>query len=221
MTTAKHGLLKTIVAIAATTAAWTAANAQGQLEIVYNNSSVPLNASYGSALEFGDQVSLQGLNRDLYRFEFEYNASLAPAASKQGLVRMYANDGPGGAPGTLLFETDPFALPTGQGTLDFSQIGGVKLPNQLTWTLATAGLSGSEKFEVQLFSPPSIGKSADDFWQKNAFGGWTLTVLSSAAGSAPANFSARITAVPEPTTMAFVLGGLALMGVAGYRRKNS
>lgn len=221
MTTAKHGLLKTIVAIAATTASWTAANAQGQLEIVYNNTTSRVEASYGSPLEFGDQVTLQGLNRDLFRFEFEYSATLTPSASKQGLVRMYQNDGPGGAPGTLLWETDPFQLQTGQGTVIFNEITGVKLPSSLTWSLATSGLGGGESFNVQLYNPPSVGSSADNFWQKNAFGGWTLTVLNNASGTAPANFSARITAVPEPTTMAMVVGGLAAMGVAAYRRKNS
>lgn len=220
MTTQKHGLLKTIVVLAASAATWTAANAQGQVEIVYNNTTTSLQASYESALEFGDQVTLQGLNRSLSRFQFEYSASLTPSANKIGVVRMYANDGPAGAPGTLIWETDPFTLENGQGSVSFDGVTGVTLPNTLTWSLVASGLSGGERFGVQLYDPPTVGSSGNEFWQKNAFGGWSSQVLNNANGSTIANFSARITAVPEPTTIAFaVVGGLALLGVS--RRKNS
>ena len=219
MITQKHGLIKTIVVLAATAATWTAAYAQGQVEIVYNNTSISLQASYDSALEFGDQVSLEGINRKLSSFQFEYNASLAPSPSKIGVVRMYANDGPAGAPGTLIWETDQFSLENGQGRISFENITGVILPQNLTWSLVASGLNGGEKFGVQLYDPPSIGASAADYWQKNAFGGWSLQVLNNANGSTVANFGARITAVPEPTTMVFaVVGGLALLG---YSRRKS
>ena len=57
--------------------------------------------------------------------------------------------------------------------------------------------------------PPAVGASLDDFWVKNTSGGWSTFLIDA---NTPANFGARITAVPEPTTMALgLLGGLALL----------
>lgn len=216
----KHSLLKTAAVATAVAACSSQAFAQGQLEVVYNNTSTPANAAYSSALEFGDQVTLQGLNRKLTTFQFEYSATLTPAATKQGVVRMYANDGAAGAPGTLLFESDPFELGNGYANITIDGITGVTLPNTLTWTFITSGLAGGESAGVLLYNPPSVGASGNDYWQRNAFGGWTSQVLNNASGSAVANFSAKITAVPEPSTMAFAMvSGAAALGYAIRRRK--
>ena len=216
MTTTKTRILKAVGLLAASLTLCISGFAQGP-EIVYNNTTTSLGQQYTSDLEFGDQVTLDGANRLLSQFQFEYFASLTPAASKQGLLRIYQNNGTGGAPNTLVFESNPFTLNNSFNQVIITGITGVTLPSTFTWTVAFAGLTGSEAGGLLLYNPPSFGSSADDFWQKNAFGVWGLQRLPGSGSTA--NFGAKITAVPEPGTVQIaMLGGFCYLGFLLFRR---
>lgn len=216
MTTTKTRILKAIALLAASLTLCTSGLSQSA-EIVYNNTTSPLGQQYISDLEFGDQVTLDGQNRLLSQFQFEYFTSLTPAASKQGILSIYQNNGTGGAPSTLVFESNPITLLNGFNQVVISGISGVTLPTTFTWTVKFAGLTGTETAGLLLYDPPSIGSSADDFWQKNAFGAWGLQRLQ--GGNINANFSAKIAAVPEPSAVQIVmLAGVCYLGLAAFRR---
>jgi hypothetical protein len=197
-----------------------------QTEIVYNNTSTPLtgpsneNLVINSIFEIGDNVTLDGQNRLLSRFEFEYSALLTPAADKIGVARIYANDGVGGAPLTLLYESDPFLLDNGLKSVSIDGISGVTLPDSITWSFGASPLGAGEASGLLLYNPPTVGSSDSAYWEKTAVG-WVSKVLDVPGQTVPANFSARITAVPEPTTIQLaILGGLAVLGLRSYRRRS-
>jgi hypothetical protein len=77
-----------------------------------------------------------------------------------------------------------------------------------------SGIDGAEQAGLLLFNPPTVGSSLPDFWRKNADNSWSTFTID--AGATPANFNARVTAVPEPGT--YALGLLGLMSVAAFRR---
>ena len=73
-------------------------------------------------------------------------------------------------PGTLLYTSDAISLKNGYQTYTVTDIGGVDLPDKVTWTVefstgSTAGLV--------LGGTDVVGSSLNDFWQKDA-AGWTL-----------------------------------------------
>lgn len=197
-----------------------AVSAMAQSEIIYNNTSAPLNSVYSSNLEFGDEINFAGQNREVSRIQFEYNANagLVPDANKVGTFKIYANDGANGAPNTLIYSSGTFGLQPGSHTIniDTSTLRFL-VPNTVTWTLSFSGLSGGDSAGALLYNPPTVGSSPDSFWQKDALGAWGRTVLS----PLPANFGARITAVPEPGTVTLMaLGAIALGGYALRRRSS-
>jgi hypothetical protein len=178
------------------------------------------NQVVSSLLEIGDSLNLTGQNRQLSVFEFELAGTLTPDAAKVGIVRLYANDGTSGAPGTLLYESPTFALESGPKSYKISNIQGVSLPESVTWSFGSAGLGAGESAAVLLYNPPSVGTSSDAFWERTPVG-WTSKVLDAGTGTIPANFGVRITAVPEPTTIQLaVLGGLAALGYGVFRRRS-
>ncbi|HVY69594.1 MAG TPA: hypothetical protein VHH73_06670 [Verrucomicrobiae bacterium] len=225
MTTTKARVLKLVATFVAGLAVCVSAKAQS--EIVYNNTANPsgdFNASYSSAFEFGDEVALQGVGRTLTDFQFEYFGSLTEDASKFMLLSIYKADGtsPAGSPGTLLFQTDPIQVHNGFQSVELSGISGVTLSDDIIWTITPFGINNSaDKVSLLLYDPPTIGSSANDFWQKDA-SGWTRTVLNNSSGSAIANFGAKITVVPEPTAgQLLMLGGVGYLVFVGYKRRTA
>ena len=66
-----------------------------------------------------------------------------------------------------------------------------------------------------VYDPPTVGSSGELFW-KSTGGIWSLADL---GNNVNGNFAAKLTAVPEPSTVA--LGSMAAIGwlaLAGYRR---
>jgi hypothetical protein len=208
--------MTTVGALAASFAMTLTASAQS--EIIYNNTTTPLNSAVNSQLEIGDTVTVSGQNRFLSQFQFEYSGTLVPGDGKLGLVRVYSNDGTAGAPGTLLYESDPFSLASGYNTVTIGGIQNVTLPDTITWTFSNAGLGTGEAAGLLLYNAPTIGSSSAAYWEKSSVGVWDTKLLDS--GNIVANFSARITAVPEPSVMALgALAGLAMMGANWARRR--
>lgn len=125
-------------------------------------------------------------------------------------LKIYSNDGTGGAPGTQLWSSGPLDILSGGGsvTVPFPYSADNKVPNSLTYTVSFNGASVAGN-QAGLYLPgsnPAVG-SAQGIWSGNS-GIWEKRALE--GGGIPV-FQATITAVPEPSTWA--LAGLGLVGL--------
>lgn len=219
MTITKAQLSKSIAALSASLLLGTTAFAS----VVYDNSdpASSLNRSYspGNNIEFGDQVFLAGSDRRISDFTFDYFLSANASGNETGELFFYSNNGiTGSEPGTTLYRSGSFSLGTGFQKVA-AQALSVTVPNTFTWTVAFSGLDLGEQVGLLLSDPPTVGASLDDFWVKNTGGTWSTFTIDN--GATPGNFSARITAVPEPSTVALaIIGGLALFA-GRFRRKSA
>lgn len=204
-------VLAVIGSLAALTVASQAAS------IAYDNSATTLNQFFTSTNEFGDQIKLAGnpLERNIIQFRFEYYLAHGASGDERGQFRLYANNGPNGSPGTLLFESDPFTVRSGYGSVTIGDPNTLDLNvyapmDQLTWTVQFTGITGNEIAGLTLYDPPTVGSSFNDYWEK--VGGTFVTKTSTGPDAAVANFGATVTAVPEPSTVALgLLGAVALL----------
>lgn len=167
-----------------------------------------------NGIEFGDQVFLSGGERRITDFQFEYFLSVNANGNETGELFFRSNTGgtSGVEPLTTLYRSGEFSLSTGFQSV-CAQALAINVPSTFTWSVVFNGIDTGEQAGL-LLGTPTVGASFDDFWQKNANGTWSTFLIDN--GATPANFAARITAVPEPTTYALAcVGALAL---AGYRR---
>jgi len=202
-----------------------------QAAIVYENATTDLNRTYGpNGVEFGDEITLAGSNRTVTEFQFEYFLSGNANGNETVQLRFYANDGAtinrpltdgttiqSKGPGTLLYTSPVLSLQTGFNYADASGFS-INVPSDFTWAVTFNGIDSGEIAGLRVYDPPTVGSSFGDFWQKNS-GTWNTYIFSDPAG--PANFAARVTAVPEPTTVAYaLLAGLSFLGYCGMKRRS-
>jgi hypothetical protein len=211
----------------------------GLASTVYDNSLSDLNRTYippgdANGVEFGDEINLAAGERFISGFKFEYFLSLNASGNETAQLILRANDGPvitrtvDGAtfdvpsPGTILYTSPVLSLGTGFQTAEATGFTPFEAPNTLTWSVTFQGVDAGEVAGLRIYDPPTIGTSFADFWQRNA-GTWnTYLINDPVLGQIPANFAARVTAVPEPTTFALaLLAGLSWLGVRSYRRRAS
>ncbi len=158
---------------------------------IYDNSTSDLGPTSFTQLQIGDEVHPTGDERIVTQlFVGLTQQGFAGTADLQ--VRLYANDGKGGAPGTLLWESDlmdDVAL-TGQRELIAVDVPGVLVPDPFTWTVQ---ISDTRPVAVGLphFDPPTVGASPDYGWFGDGVT-WTRLVLDD-----PVNFMARIVGVGD------------------------
>ena len=206
--------LKTNIAFAVASVSALLASGTVFASTVYNVAHSDTSVLFSSGNEFGDQITLGGLpaERKLTGFSVEYSANYSFAGG--AVVKFYENDGLAGAPGTLLYQSAPLDIVNGGGVINiaYSQ---PTIPSTFTYTISFANVTGANK--AGLLAPnadPTIGSSLNDFWVKSG-GTWQLQNL----GATKANFTASVTAVPEPSTYALAgAAGLAWLAFAGYRR---
>lgn len=178
--------------------------------------------------QIGDQIILSEAGVYMTAFSFEYFGTNTASAGTttfggpvQARVRFYLNDGspfngvPG--PGTQLFDSGAFAIsptPDGRATLNFTAgadfpPGGLFLPSaELTWSVQFTGpfVSTTDLVGVDIYSPPTVGQDYPDYWRFDNSVGWVLET-----NTVPVDFAARITGVPEPSSLTLALvGGLGL-----------
>jgi hypothetical protein len=194
--------------------------------VVYDNTSVNLNKIYATPAEYGDQITLGGSARTAAAFELTYYSSYN--LSSGAVVRLYANDGPAvsgsNSPGELLYQSAAFDIVKSDVSDPNNVLGskvtinlagtGLVVPDTLTWTVSFAGVSGANEAGAVIFNPPSVGSSDSKFWQRDG-ASWALSEIP----GTPGNFSAKLTAVPEPGQVALAsIGAIGWLALAGYRR---
>ena len=170
--------------------------------IVYDNPRGKKEDVHFIERETGDTFTIDSEHRIINTLQFEYLGALNPFEENQnGILRVYANDGDGGkAPGSLLFESKPFALQSGYNMVTASDLK-IELPkgvNDGTWTVEFSGLGKLGKAALLLNDKPKTGHSANSFWTRTGEGD-AAKWLEASAGEGRGNFAARIAAqVPPP-----------------------
>jgi hypothetical protein len=169
---------------------------------IYDNTTNP-QVGFGFALQqHGGEVHAAGIDRlvtDL--FIGMYRKGVAGTNDMQ--ARLYANDGLGGKPGTLLWESPLLQnvhLTGGIDLIDFS-VPMVLVPDTFTWTVQISNIGVA--VGLPAFDPPTIGSSPTN-WQGDG------TVWGQVPGSP---YEARVDAVsvPEPSTALLLLAGSGLV----------
>ncbi|MBN2506720.1 MAG: immunoglobulin domain-containing protein [Verrucomicrobia bacterium] len=180
--------------------------------LAYDNSVKDLTNRFNPGLaEVGDEIILDGTARQAQQFVFEYwganSGQPAFVGTVQARVRFYANDGAPyngyPTPGTVLYDSGDFPVDaTERATLiidDFTSDAAVPLagplPDQFTWSVQFSGLDATDSAGLDLFSPPVIGSTFPDYWER-AGTDWTLKTNATIA----VDFAAQITAIDPSRT---------------------
>jgi hypothetical protein len=182
-------------------------------DLIYSNASAPGNK------EFGDEINLIGGANTVTRFQFEYLYTGTVGDGGTGTLRFYdmAPAGAGFTVGSLLLQSQPFALSPNGAQGDTGAIS-VAVPGRFVWSVEfnfAAGATGG----LLLYNGAGVGngpgESADNHWEKNTAGAWTLYNYTLGID----NFNARVTVVPEPGTVALIgVGTVGLLAMARRRR---
>jgi len=216
MTKIKAQLLRLVAVVAASVCFSTT----GFASIVFDNSvnllSPPRFYSPGNNIEFGDQIFLAGSDRRVSDFQFDYFVSTNASGNELAEIFFYDNNGANGMPSSLLYRSGEFSLGAGFQTVVAQQLS-VTVPSTFTWAVVFKGIDVGESAGLLLADPPTVGTSLSDFWVKNTDGTWATFLIDN--GSTPANFVARITAVPEPGTYALAALGAVILTYASRRRR--
>ena len=222
-----------LTALTLTTLLSAASSAQS---VIYDNTETltTFRTDEANGIEYGDFAIFSGTDRTLTTFQFDYFLSTGNSGNEFAQVRFYALDGAteGGVtlPGTLLYESSTFEIASDRTGVGFGQrqIGDLSLtvPDSVAWTVTFTGLEGAEGAGL-IFATDSNGPGANPTFldsqlgtqqhftaRRDADGTWSLHNTDGVED----NLSVRFTAVPEPTTMALMLGGLAVFGLARRRK---
>jgi hypothetical protein len=177
--------------------------------VVYDNTTTMLGYFYSIADGeiCGDEVNLAGADRSVDSIDIVLYANTSLTADTT--IRLYANDGPGGAPGTVLWaDTLSQVSYSGPTAVSAPVMPYTAVPNTLTWAVEFNNRSAAGGLGPVMYDPPTVGSSLNDFWLDDGTG-WALYWF---GGDPVANFGARITAVPEPTTLSLLcLGGVGFL----------
>jgi hypothetical protein len=195
--------------------------------IVYDNTSGPLGQRTGEGnAEIGDQVVFAGTARTVQQISFEYFVSPGGSGNETATFFMYRIDAATKLPSTLLYTSPTFNLvPATTGGFGTATIGGISVdvPDQIAWTVSFQGLENTEQAGLLFYNPPSVGSSPTfdpgdgtqhDFFLRHNVSGWQVLDTPNLVD----NLNVRFTAVPEPTTVALMLGGLLTMGLIRRRK---
>jgi hypothetical protein len=176
---------------------------EGHAGTIYDNTTTQQGSFAFTALQLGSEVHAAGTDRivtDLFIGLYQQHE----AGTGDLQARLYANDGMGGKPGTLLWEgplLKGVQFTGGLDLIDFS-VPMVLVPDTFTWTVQISNTSPVAVGRPG-FDPPTIGSSPTN-WQGDG------TTWGQVPGSP---YEARIEAVsvPEPSTALLLLAGSGLV----------
>lgn len=174
--------------------------------VVYDNSSDYLGVHAGTAQQLGDEITLAGTERTVIELHIGVNLQgYSGTADFQAWI--YANDGPEGSPGTMLWASEVMeAVPlSGENEFIVFDVPNITVPDTFTWTQQNRNAT-PVAVGIPLYDPPSIGWSEVHSWFGSP-GSWTKNP----GVRYPANYMARVIAVPEPGSIVLLsLGGIAI-----------
>ncbi len=173
-----------------------------------------------SEIELGDQISLSTPGLTMWMISVWFRSTGTLPGTVDIKMTFYANDGPEGAPGTVIYDGGWFGdmvHQPGLTQIDF-EVPHIVAPKTFTWAVQLANRAGSNgEFGAAYFDPPTIGSSDDFIWISEGGSPWTQYSW----GAMPvANFGARVHAlVPEPATIGGLAIGLLALGRMRARAK--
>ena len=202
--------------------------------VIYDNTSTYLGqrTDEPNGTPLGDYAIFAGTDRTLSAVQFEYFLSPTRSGNETAQFSLYALDGAnvGGVnlPGTLLYSSTAFGIGSGTtaagfGTATISDLS-VGLPGSVAWTVTFSGIDAGEGAGLLFYSGATTGSdptfldpalgSQQHFTVRNVGGSWQLINHDGVVD----NLGVRFTAVPEPSTFALMLGGLAMFGFLRRRK---
>lgn len=192
----------------------TSAGAMAAGDIYYDNSGTS-STIQTSTRELGNAISLAlpAGSYGITKFQFE---AYSPAAG-QGTLRFF--DGTGAAPGAQIGSDATFNISSGYHTISYGNVDGsafTSLPSSFIWTVSfnTAGAG------LVLTGPPTVGSAQNAYFEHTtgSANDWQNYLID--GGASVATFSARVTAIPEPSTISLGLMAIAALGYMGLRRNS-
>ena len=185
--------------------------------IVYDNTTTSLNNNFpllpeaqNDSVEVGDEIWLAGSSREIVEIRLLFtNRGTAPNTF-DARIRFRDLDATFN-PAEIIYDsgivTSIQSLPG--ITEHVFAVPSVAVPDRFVWTVQVFNRQGpANEIGPSYFNPPTVGSSEDFFWRIEQGGEWTPY---SWGGDPFANFGARVTAVPEPSTLvAITFGALAL-----------
>jgi hypothetical protein len=212
-------------------------SAQAQ-NVVYDSSTATTSPTWlpSNGNEYGDQIKLSGtgsLDNTIGQFKLEYYLNKSISYNETVTINIYANDGTGGAPGSLLWSSGEVHLTSADGNVD-SMTGYQKLtidaptttdgaaltvPDWFTYTVSFGGIDSAagEAAGLIIASAPTVGDNYSDYWEKEA-DGWHTKVVD----GTPVVFGAQVVSVPEPSVIQLgMLGALGMLSTLALRRRSS
>jgi hypothetical protein len=187
---------------------------------IYDNTLGPPVAATSAGVEIGDQVTVAGTARLVTTFTFIYYwPDIFSDGDETVTLRFYSNDGAGGAPGTLLFESAPLPLPSVPVTPPFSLTPftltdlAIVVPDTFTWTLEWGNTPSFSSPALFHFDPPTVGSSDDFFWLRQG-------PLFKVETGFPDNLGVTILAVvPQPSTLGLLVSAVIAAAVVATKRR--
>lgn len=169
--------------------------------------------------QYGDEVTVSGGNWQITSLQIEiYSQGIFPNGGGVGpgfadfQASLYANNGPGGAPGTLLWQSANALdnYPSGLSMLTYA-LPNIAVPSQFTWAIQYSNYSNQlAPPALPTANAPTIG-TYDTEW----FGGpadWSQS---------DSIFVAQIVGVPEPGPGVLLLGGTLTFWILAARKRGS
>lgn len=202
---ARHVAKALICSFALSAALGVPVYAQAASTLIYDNSDSSFTGAFSvTSLWLGDEVRLPpGESRIINLLEVGVNSQGIPATTDIQ-ARLYSNDGIGGAPGTLLWESDlqvDVSLSGGNDLIGFD-VPNITVPDIFTWVVQTSDSSPVEA-GLPIFGSPSIGMSPDFGWFGSGTPGslWAMLDATSNPQGVPVQFLARVHAVAVPAPL--------------------
>ncbi len=145
---------------------------------VYNNTSLPMGpfnellaAGQVNSLEHGNRMTLVGYERIVNTCAIRMRIGGAGPATFKLHVRFYRNDGPAGAPGTLLWYSGPVNQVIDSGAeLQYSlPVPSVRVPNSFTCTVQATdrAINVAAAMGPAENNTPSVGSAPFGFWRNS------------------------------------------------------
>jgi hypothetical protein len=167
-----------------------------------------------TALQIGDEVTAGGTARHVSELQIGVNSQGVPATASSLQAFLYANDGTGGAPGTLLWQSavkTNVALTGGSDLIAFA-VPNVIVPRTFTWAMQI-GSATPVAAGLPMFGAPTTGSFVEGW-----FGGPGLWDPLEPTQIFEARITATTANVPEPASITLLCTGLASFGGFHLRR---
>jgi hypothetical protein len=189
--------------------------------VIYDNtSSTSMNSAAYTPFQIGNEVLPAGTDRNVTLLEIGvFSQGFAETATLQAFL--YINNGTGGQPGTLLWQSAVMTnvpLTGARNDLIDFPVPDVLVPGDFTWALQISNVSGPAAAGLPAYGPPSVGSSTYYSWS-GLPGSWTKV----GSLSSPQINLARITAItiPEPSSIHLLGIGLGLVFILALMRQQS